>query len=115
MKKILFFILIFQFSTAQTLEQRKKIIQSYDAERINNFVNELAEAQKEQKLKVKNYKLQYRLLDSETNSLQRIYDGLPFFYTIENDESVATIRANSLQPNGILGLSLTGNGITAGV
>jgi serine protease AprX len=115
MKKILFFILIFQFSTAQTLEQRKKIIRSYDNEKINSFIDKLVEAQKEQKLKVKNYKLQYRLLDSETNSLQRIYDGLPFFYTIENDESVATIRGNSLQPNGILGLNLTGNGITAGV
>lgn len=115
MKKILFFILIFQFSTAQTLEQRMKIVRSYDSEKINNFVDKLVEAQKEQKLKVKNYKLQYRLLDSETNSLQRIYNGLPFFYTIENDESVATVRANSLQPNGILGLSLTGNGITAGV
>ena len=115
MKKILFFILIFQFSTAQTLEQRMKIVRSYDSEKINNFVDKLVEAQKEQKLKVKNYKLQYRLLDSETNSLQRIYNGLPFFYSIENDESVATVRANSLQPNGILGLSLTGNGITAGV
>lgn len=115
MKKILFFILIFQFSTAQTLEQRMKIVRSYDSEKINNFVDKLVEAQKEQKLKVKNYKLQYRLVDSETNSLQRIYNGLPFFYSIENDESVATVRANSLQPNGILGLSLTGNGITAGV
>lgn len=115
MKKILFCILIFQFSTAQNLQQRKKITQSYDTEKINNFVNELAEAQKEQKRIIQNYKLQFRLVDSETNSLQRIYDGVPFFYTIENDASIATIRANSLQPNGILGLNLTGNGITAGV
>jgi hypothetical protein len=35
-------------------------------------------------------------------------------YTVSNDESVVTIRANS-QPNGDLGLSLTGAGITAGV
>jgi len=115
MKKILFCILIFQFSTAQNLQERKKITQSYDTEKISNFVNELAEAQKEQKKKVQNYKLQHRLLDSERNSLQRIYDGVPFFYTINNDASIATIRANSLQPNGILGLNLTGNGITAGV
>jgi hypothetical protein len=40
---------------------------------------------------------------------------LPIFYTVSNDESVVTIRANSLQPNGDLGLSLTGAGITAGV
>jgi hypothetical protein len=39
---------------------------------------------------------------------------LPIF-TVSNDESVVTIRANSLQPNGDLGLSLTGAGITAGV
>lgn len=115
MKKILFLILIFQFSTAQTLEQRKKILRSYDNEKINSFVNKLAKAQKEQKIKIQNYKLKNRLLDSETNSLQRIYDGVPFFYTVANDESIVTIRANSLQPNGILGLNLTGNGITAGV
>jgi subtilisin family serine protease len=39
----------------------------------------------------------------------------PSLYTVSNDESVVTIRANSLQPNGDLGLSLTGAGITAGV
>ena len=115
MKKILFCLLIFQFSTAQNLQERKKITRSYNPEKINNFVNELAEAQKEQKKRVQNFKLQHRLLDSERSSLQRIYDGVPFFYTIDNDASIATIRANSLQPNGILGLNLTGNGITAGV
>ncbi|SFE20185.1 S8 family serine peptidase [Flavobacterium xueshanense] len=115
MKKILFCILIFQISTAQTIEERKKITQSYDNEQINNFIVKLSEAQKEQKRKIHNYKLQYRLLDSETSSLQRIYDGVPVFYTIENDASAASIRANSLQPNGVLGLNLTGSGITAGV
>lgn len=115
MKKILFCIFIFQLSIAQTLQERNKIKQSYNKEKINNFIVDLIESQKEQKNKIKAYKLKYRLIDAETNSLQRIYDGLPFFYTIENEESIVTIRANSLQPNGDLGLNLTGFGITAGV
>lgn len=115
MKKILCFIFIFQLSMAQTQQERNKIKQSYNKEKINDFLVDLIESQKEQKRRIQAYKLKYRLIDSETKSLQRIYDGLPFFYTIENDESAATIRANSLQPNGVLGLSLTGNGITAGV
>ena len=115
MKKILFFIFIFQLSVAQNVEERNKIKQSYNKEKITNFTANLLESQKEQKKSIQAYKLKYKLLDSETSSLQRIYDGLPFFYTVENDESIVTIRANSLQPNGDLGLNLTGFGITAGV
>lgn len=107
--------MLFQVSVAQNLQERIKIIKTYDNAKINDFVVKLAEAQKDQKSKVQSYRLRYKLKDSETSSLQRIYDGLPIFYTIENDLSVATIRANSLQPNGILGLNLTGAGITAGV
>ena len=115
MKKILFFIFIFQLSVAQNVEERNKIKQSYNKEKITNFTANLLESQKEQKKSIQAYKLKYKLLDSETSSLQRIYDGLPFFYTVENDESIVTIRANSLQPNGDLGLNLTGFGIIAGV
>ncbi|MBG6110407.1 subtilisin family serine protease [Flavobacterium sp. CG_9.10] len=115
MKKILFFIFIFQLSVAQNVEERNKIKQSYNKEKITNFTANLLESQKEQKKSIQAYKLKYKLVDSETSSLQRIYDGLPFFYTVENDESIVTIRANSLQPNGDLGLNLTGFGITAGV
>ena len=47
--------------------------------------------------------------------MQRLYNGTPIFYTTENDESIVTIRANSLQPSGDLGLNLTGAGLLAGV
>jgi hypothetical protein len=47
-----------------------------------------------------------KFIESETKSLQRIY-GLPIFYSVDNDQSVVTLRANSLQPNGDLGLNLT--------
>jgi hypothetical protein len=115
MKKILFFIFISQLAFAQTVQERTKIKQSYNKEKVDKLVIDLIKSQEEQKKRIQAYKLKFRLLESETNSLQRIYDGLPIFYTVSNDESVVTIRANSLQPNGDLGLSLTGAGITAGV
>jgi subtilisin family serine protease len=115
MKKIIFLLFIFQLTTAQNLQERNKIKQSYNKEKVNNFIVDVLQSHKEQQKRIKAYKLKFKLLESETGSLQRIYDGLPFFYTIENDESVITIRGNSLQPNGDLGLNLTGSGITAGV
>jgi hypothetical protein len=65
------------------------------------------QAHKEQQKKIEAYKQTNKFIESETKSLQRIYDGLPIFYSVDNDQSVVTLRANSLQPNGDLGLNLT--------
>jgi len=115
MKKIILFIFIFQFSVAQKIEDRNKIKQSYNKVKVAALISDLDQAQKEQQKKIQTFKLTNKFVESETNSLQRIYGGLPIFYTVDNDESVVTLRANSLQPNGDLGLNLTGSGITAGV
>jgi len=115
MKKALFFILLFQLSTAQTAEERNKIKQSYSNQKIHSLISDLHASYKDQQAKINVYKSKYKLFESERNSLQRLYDGLPIFYTVDNDESIVTIRANSLQPNGDLQLNLTGSGIIAGV
>jgi hypothetical protein len=115
MKKILFFLLLWQLCIAQNIEERGRIKESYNKEKVDKLVVDLFRSHEEQKKIIQAYKLKFRVRESETNSLQRIYGGLPIFYTIYNDESVVTSRANSLQPNGDLGLSLTGAGITAGV
>ncbi len=106
---------LFQLSAAQTVNERNTIKNSYNKERVNELKSELSDSHKEQQKRIISYKLKSKLIESEKYSLQRIYNGLPIFYTIDNDESVVSIRANSLQPNGDLQLNLTGSGIIAGV
>jgi hypothetical protein len=48
--KIFIFYTDFSLSTAQTLEQRKKIIRSHNNEKINSFVEKLVEANKRSKI-----------------------------------------------------------------
>jgi hypothetical protein len=54
-------------------------------------------------------------VDSEKESLQRIYDGVPIYFTTDNTESGTTINANALYTAGELGLNLSGMGMIAGV
>jgi hypothetical protein len=115
MKKILLFTFIFQFSVAQSVEDRNRIKQSYNKIKIVSLTASFKEAHIEQQKKIEVYKLSNKFVESEIKSLQRIYEGLPIFYSVDNDESVITLRANSLQPNGDLGLRLTGSSIIAGI
>ncbi len=115
MKKILFFAFLCQFSYGQNAAERSAIKSTYDQAKVSNLFKAIGERQSIQENLIAGYKSKFRVKESETNSLQRIYDGLPIYYTIYNDESIITIKGNSLQPGGDLGLNLTGLGITAGV
>lgn len=115
MKKTLFIVLLYQFSFGQSASERAAIKSNYDQIKVASLFNAIQEVQSVQSRLISNYKSKFRILESETSSLQRVYDKLPIFYTIYNDESVVSIKGNSLQPGGDLGLNLTGLGITAGV
>lgn len=115
MKKILFFAFICHFSFGQNAAERSAIKGTYDQAKVSNLFKTISERQSIQENLIAEYKSKFRVKESETNSLQRMYDGLPIYYTIYNDESIITIKGNSLQPGGDLGLNLTGLGITAGV
>ena len=115
MKKIFCLFFVFQLSYSQNPEARKKIVSSYDQVKLDQLKVKQREESKIQEELILKYKKNHRSADFSKLSLQRIYDGTPIFYTTENDESIVTIRANSLQPSGDLGLNLTGFGITAGV
>lgn len=115
MKKILFFAFICHFSFGQNVAERSAIKGTYDQAKVSNLFKTIGERQSIQENLIAEYKSKFRVKESETNSLQRMYDGLPIYYSIYNDESIITIKGNSLQPGGDLGLNLTGLGITAGV
>jgi serine protease AprX len=106
---------VFQLFYGQNAEERKKIVASYNQVKIHQLNEKFTQEQKLQQELINNYKKNHRSTDFSKFSLQRVYNGIPIFYTTSNDESIVTIRANSLQPNGDLGLALTGAGITAGV
>jgi hypothetical protein len=52
-------------------------------------------------------------VDSEKESLQRIYDGVPIYFTTDNTESGTTMQMHYTA--GELGLNLSGMGMMAGV
>jgi hypothetical protein len=83
MKKIVLFYFFFQFSIAQTIEDRNKIKQSYNKVKVasSQLSCKPIRATKE-RLKHTNKLIN----ESETKSLQKIYDGLPIFYSVDNDQ-----------------------------
>jgi subtilisin family serine protease len=115
MKKVFILFFVFQLSLAQNVAERKKIVATYDNVKVNELKGKYIEEYKIQEKLIRNYKKNHRSTDFSKFSLQRIYNGLPIYYTTANDESIVTIRANSLQPSGDLGLNLTGAGLLAGV
>lgn len=115
MRLSLLFILAPVFCIAQTVEERQKIIATYNKEEMARVKQEAEEYAASQRQLIAEYREKYHPVENERHSLQRIHDGLPIFFTIFNDGSSKTIRANSMYPGGSLGLSVTGAGITAGV
>jgi serine protease AprX len=115
MKKIVFMLLVIQFSFGQTIDEREKIKSSYDKNKIVKLKDRFKSDFKFQFSLINSYKTNKRIVDSEKESLQRIYDGVPIYFTTDNSESGTTINANALYTAGELGLNLSGMGIIAGV
>lgn len=115
MRNLYLILLISSASFAQTVQERNEIKSTYDQAVVTQLFNEVKAQEAEQKQKIEDYKKTHPMVDSETKSLQRIYDGVPIFFTTFNAGSSATISANSMYPGGVLGLNVTGAGIVAGV
>lgn len=115
MKYLYILLLISAVATSQTAKERMKITASYDQEAIAKLNDTIQLMDADQKAKIADYKKIHPSVDSETKSLQRIYDGVPIFFTTSNAGSSQTIKTNAMYPSGSLGLSVTGAGMTAGV
>jgi cell fate (sporulation/competence/biofilm development) regulator YlbF (YheA/YmcA/DUF963 family) len=87
-KNSTFLFFYFSISVAQTIEDRNKIKQSYNKVKVASLTAELFTNLEQQKKKIEAYKQTNKFIESETKSLQRIYDGLPIFYSVDNDQSV---------------------------
>jgi serine protease AprX len=116
MKSFLLFLLVPFFCLSQTPAERQKIISTYNQAEIAALKSEHQAYMAEQKRLVDQYIAEHpEYKESETHSLQRVINGVPIFYTIFNQGSSQTIRANRLYPGGSLGLNVTGDGMIAGV
>ena len=104
------------FCLSQTTLERQKIVSTYDKNEVAKLKEKARLFSIEQRLLIEDYKKKHpEYKDSPELSLQRIYNGIPLFFTISNQGSSQTIRTNSLYPGGVLGLNVTGSGIVAGV
>ncbi|MFT5646319.1 MAG: serine protease AprX [Aureispira sp.] len=115
MRKFLFLVFVFQMTNSQSIADRFKIRSTYNPNSISKLTSEFNNEFISQKNLISKYKDSRLVKESEQKSLQRIYDGVPIYFTTENTESGITIRANSLYEGGELGLNLSGKGIVAGV
>jgi serine protease AprX len=115
MKILLPLLVIPALCLSQTVAERKEIVKTYNQSAVATLKSNAARDAVRQEQLIKEYKMTHKVAEGEHHSLQRVFDGVPLFFTTFNDGSSKTIRANSLYPGGSLGLSVTGAGITAGV
>jgi len=110
------------FAFGQTKDQRSSIIQNYNLNKLNEL---RIEFQKEHET---NYARALKLAaingwetrivkeDSSVWQLQGVTDdGQPIYFSTYNEIAARTTRTNQLYPEGDLGLSLTGEGMTVGL
>ena len=106
---------------AQTAEERDKMLQTYDLEKVNNYIDELevGEAKLEQMLD------EYVALNPEVRReyyengkhyvLYNILGNKPIYITTTNLKSAIATQTIALSPGGDLGLDLEGEGYTIGI
>ena len=120
--KLLLFTFLSTFVlNAQTAEERDRMLQTYDLEKVNNYIDELevGEAKLEQMLD------EYVALNPEVRReyyedgkhyvLYNILGNKPIYITTTNLKSAIATQTIALSPGGDLGLDLEGEGYTIGI
>jgi len=110
------------YGSAQTREQRAKIIKNYDQKKLSElkaaFEADYFSAKSEAlaMAKIKGWPVTQRNADGSYAELQKISaEGEPLYYSTNNAGSAITSRTNKLHTGGSLGLNLNGQGMIAGV
>lgn len=113
--------LLFGITTAQTVQEQKKIIASYDSVKTVQLLNEINNYNASRVSRVNNFltanpnvKLQFKK-DGILYKITDVIDGKSLLIATDNAAAGRAIRVNHLYPGASLGLSLEGNGFTVGV
>ncbi len=112
-KYYLLFFSIVCFSQSDV--EKNIIVSSYSKPASEELIRKNKLKNIEQRQLIQNYKKAYKIIESENYSLQRIYNGVPIFYTVFNEGSAKTIGATELYSGASLGLNLTGEKLTIGL
>lgn len=113
--KYLYLLLFPVISFSQNLFERDLIVKSYDNYKVNNLISRNHNKKIYQSKLINDFKIKSKLIDDESSSLQKIINGIPYYYTTYNNASAITIGVNELYSTGSLGLNLTGSSMFAGV
>lgn len=107
---------------SQTEAQRRVITKNYDHDALEKLAARLEAEYKTNYnralilAKQNNWPIRIQKQDGGSTALQGVSDlGKPLYYTTTNEGSAITSRTNQVQPNGVLGLDLTGVDMFAGV
>lgn len=110
------------FMTAQTVEQKAKIIEANNQKELQQLIFDLdSKNVKDQEAvleytRTNNIPLFRKNQNGSFDQLMRISDtGIPIYYSIDNVDAANSTRANRLHNNGSLGLNIEGQGMTAHV
>lgn len=120
--KLLIFNLLFScILIAQTVEERDKMLQTYDLEKVNSLIEELkiGEIEKEQMLDefiASNPDVRREYYENGKHYvLYNILGNKPIYMTTNNRKSAISTKTTSLSPGGDLNLGLEGEGMTIGI
>lgn len=110
------------YGSAQTKEQREKIVRSYDLQKLSELEKNLESEYIKNKSEVlriadaKGWPIFIKNEDGSYAELQKISpEGKPLYYSSYNAGSAITSRVDRLNTGGSLGLNLNGQGMIAGV
>ncbi|MGM5630381.1 S8 family serine peptidase [Apibacter raozihei] len=122
-KNLLFaFLAFYSLANSQTIEERKRVIETYDKEMqvsvervINTFENERKSKIESYLIRNPDVKRQY-VKDGIIYGIAEISEfGTPVFNRTFNQGAAQTIGANALQSGGELGLEINGENMVAGI
>lgn len=121
-KFALIFVLFFQILTyAQNETSRKKIVAETNVAELYKMADYYAALFQKQKAeaflvaKQKGWKTITHTKSGGMTELMRIENGLPIYYTTDNNGAGITTRTNKLHTGGSLGLNLDGQNMTIGI
>lgn len=107
---------------AQTAEERQKIANSYDQQKLQEMKVRFAEEHQRnknaalQKARENNWPLTITGEDGSFSELMGLQpDGAPLYYKTSNAGSAVTINTRAVNTNGGMGLNLNGSGMIVGV
>ena len=121
-KLIICFLCFINLSlVAQTNEERKKIVESYDFDKINELKGKLENDFLLRENKISAYLKSNNTLNrkykskGKTYAIYNIVDGRPIYRTTQNINSAKGTKTDKLQTGGSLGLNLDGQNMVVGV